>query len=93
MKQLFQYLVPIIGFMQPFFWPVVTTNQWVYDALGFPKKELYGLLWGFAPLLLFLLPLPTLFGVTGTIFGSYMILYAVFRVLFTVSYWSYKKIS
>lgn len=94
MKKLFRYLVPILQVVQGFFYPILEIVKRISILIGLPQTEgtssvIANMLFGFFPLLLLFAPLVKWFGDGGIIIGSYLILYGVYRVLFTLSYVSY----
>ena len=92
MKKLFEYLFPLIGVLQPFFLPILYLVQKAHEALNLVQdKNDTVFLFGYIPLALLLLPLKTMFGVAGTFLGTYLVLYGVFRVIFTLAYWSHAR--
>ena len=94
MKKLFFYLVPFLQVVMRFFYPLLEFVKMTAVFIGLPKGEdpngdWINLAFGFFPVLLLLLPLYTWFGDVGLILSGYLILYAVYRILFTISYYSY----
>lgn len=92
MKKIFFYLVPILVVVQGFFYPILEIVKRTAALIGLPVKrnDILNLAFGFLPLLLLFAPLVKLFGDVGIIVCSYFVLYGVYRVLFTISYLSFK---